>query len=97
MRAFFGAACISRRRAVGSVGRLRLERCKHQSCHPIGAPFKVLAPRPFQDCWRSPHDSLHGLYRALILAHGERVTWLRKCDFTREYGHASSLLIMVCF
>jgi len=36
----------------------------------------VKAPwaRPPQDRGRSPHDSLHGLYRALLLAHGEHVT-----------------------
>jgi hypothetical protein len=50
-----------------------------------------------QDRGRSPHDSPHGFYRALILAHGQRVTWLPKWAFTREYGHAVSLLIMVCF
>jgi hypothetical protein len=38
-----------------------------------------------------------GLYRALILAPGEQVTWTPKRAFTREYGHAISLLIMVCF
>jgi hypothetical protein len=43
------------------------------------------------------HGSPHGLYRALILAHGQRVTWPPKWAFTREYGHAVSLLIMVCF
>jgi hypothetical protein len=49
--------------------------------------------RDFQDHGRSPH----GLYRALILAHGEPVTLPRKYGFTREYDHATSLLIMVCF
>ncbi len=53
--------------------------------------------RDFQDHGRSPHDSPHGLYRTLILATGQRVTWPRKCTFTREYGHVVSLLIMVCF
>jgi hypothetical protein len=47
----------------------------------------------FQDHGRSPH----GFYRTLILALGERVKWPRKCGFTREYRHAVSLLIMVCF
>jgi hypothetical protein len=51
----------------------------------------------FQDRERSPHDSLHGLYRDLILAHGERITWPRKCGLTREYRHTVSLLIMDCF
>ena len=50
-----------------------------------------------QDRRRSPHDSLHGLYRTLILAHGESVTSSQKRCFTRKYGHAASLLIMVCF
>jgi hypothetical protein len=49
----------------------------------------------FQDRGRSPHDSPHGLYRGLILAHGQRVTLPRKCGFTRECRHAISLLIMV--
>jgi hypothetical protein len=53
--------------------------------------------RDFQDRWRSPHDSLHGLYRALILGHGERVTGPWKYGFTRKYSRDDSLLIMVCF
>jgi hypothetical protein len=56
-----------------------------------------LGTADFQDHGRSPHGSPHGLYRALILAHGRRVTWRPKESFTREYGHAVSLLIMVCF
>jgi hypothetical protein len=32
------------------------------------------SPAMFKIVRRSPHDSLHGFYRALILAHGERVT-----------------------
>ena len=56
-----------------------------------------LGTADFQDHGRSPHGSLHGLYRALILAHRERISWPRKCRFTREYSHAVSLLIMVCF
>jgi hypothetical protein len=52
-----------------------------------------LGTADFQDHGRSPH----GLYRALILAHGQRVTRPPKWAFTREYGHAVSLLIMVCF
>ena len=62
------------------------------ACHARGrdwtATFKIIG--------RSPHDSLHGLYRVLILAHGERVTSPEKRPFTRKYGHAGSLLIMVC-
>jgi hypothetical protein len=53
--------------------------------------------RDFQDHGRSPHESPRGLYRTPILATGERVTCPRKCAFTREYGHAVSLLIMTCF
>ena len=56
-----------------------------------------LGTADLQDHGRSPHGSPHGLYRALILAHGQRVTWPPKWAFTREYGHAVSLLIMVCF
>ena len=41
----------------------------------------------FQDRERSPHDSLHGLYRALILGHGERVPGPWKYGFTRKYSH----------
>jgi hypothetical protein len=52
-----------------------------------------LGTADFQDHGRSPH----GLYRALILAHGQRVAWPPKWAFTGEYGHAVSLLIMVCF
>ena len=37
-----------------------------------------------------------GLYRALILGHGERVTGPWKYSFTRKYSHEHSLLIMVC-
>jgi hypothetical protein len=51
----------------------------------------------FQDRERSPHDSLHGLYRGLILAHSERIAWPRKCGLTREYRYIVSLLIMDCF
>ena len=47
--------------------------------------------------WALPHDSLHGLYRALILAPAEHATWPRKWAFTRQYGHAVPLLIMDCF
>jgi hypothetical protein len=54
-------------------------------------------PATFKIIGRSPHDSLHGLYRALILAHGECVTRRWKRCFTREYGHTISLLIMVRF
>jgi hypothetical protein len=51
----------------------------------------------FQDRERSPHDSLHGLYRALILAHCWHATWPRKCSFTRQNGPVIPLLIMDCF
>jgi hypothetical protein len=60
-------------------------------------PALAATASDFQDRQRSPHDSLHGLYRALILAHGERAKRPRKCCFTRKYSHAGSLLIMVCF
>jgi hypothetical protein len=41
-----------------------------------------------------PHNSLHDLYWALIVAHGERVRWPLKCGLTRKCSHAGSLLIM---
>ena len=65
-----------------------------------------LVPRKGPRTWVQPtfkimgapqHGSPHGLYRALILAHGQRVAWPPKWAFTGEYGHAVSLLIMVCF
>ena len=43
-----------------------------------------------------PHDSLHGLSRALILLVASASVGL-KCSFTREHSHAVSLLIMDCF
>src|SRR5512132_1329459 len=48
-----------------------------------------------RDC--SPHDSLHDLYRSIILAHGERVKWPPKWCLTREYSRTFALLIMDCF
>ena len=63
----------------------------------IGVGSETPGDRDLQDRKRSPHDSLHGFYGAIILAHGERVAWRRKCGFTRKYSHAVSLLIMDCF
>ena len=57
----------------------------------------IWAHRDSQDRGRSPHDSPHGLYRALILAPGRPVTLARKWGLTRKYSHAVSLLIMVWF
>jgi hypothetical protein len=55
------------------------------------------AREPGHSDFQDPRDSPHGLYRALILTPGERVTWPPKCGFIREYGHAVSLLIMASF
>ena len=68
------------------------------------APFRTRVLKSKTDCLtlarqdreRSPYDSLHRLYRALIPAHRERVKQCQKCCLTRKYGHLSSLLIMVC-
>jgi hypothetical protein len=58
---------------LGTLGKHIVSRALTQ----IGVTAKPREPghSGFEDRERSPHDSLDGLYRALILAHSERVIW----------------------
>ena len=65
---------------LGSERWPRTLSAKH-SCRLVSRKGpRNLGTADFQDHGRS----LHGLYRALILAHRERVSWPQKCRFTRE-------------
>ena len=77
-----------RRQKAGASARVRtLAEDQRQALMQIGVmqgPAN-LGTADFQDHGHSPH----GFYRALILPHGQRVTWPPKWAFTREYGHRS--------